>query len=49
MTNPEQPVYIISKGRHESMITSRSLSKISVPHYIAIEPQDLENYEKALD
>tara|TARA_R110000822_G_scaffold86138_1_gene200968 strand:+ start:270 stop:1178 length:909 start_codon:yes stop_codon:yes gene_type:complete len=49
MTNPEQPVYIISKGRHESMITSRSLSKIGVPHYIAIEPQDLENYEKALD
>jgi len=49
MTNPEQPVYIISKGRYESMITSRSLSKISVPHYIAIEPQDLENYEKALD
>ena len=49
MTNPEQPVYIISKGRHESMITSRSLSKISVPHYIAIELQDLENYEKALD
>jgi hypothetical protein len=31
------------------MITSRSLSKIGVPHYIAIEPQDLENYEKALD
>ena len=49
MTNPEHPVYIISKGRHESMITSRSLSKIGVPHYIAIEPQDLENYEKALD
>jgi len=49
MTNPDQPVYIISKGRHESMITSRSLSKIGVPHYIAIEPQDLENYEKALD
>lgn len=49
MTNPEHPVYIVSKGRHESMITSRSLSKIGVPHYIAIEPQDLENYEKALD
>lgn len=49
MTNPDQPVYIVSKGRHDSMITSRSLSKIGVPHYIAIEPQDLENYEKALD
>ena len=47
--NPEHPVYIISKGRHESMFTSRSLSRMKVPHYIAIEPQDEENYEKALD
>lgn len=46
--NPNYPVYIISKGRHESMLTSRSLSKISVPHYIAIEPQDKLNYEEAL-
>ena len=47
--NPKYPVYIISKGRHESMLTSRSLSRMKVPHYIAIEPQDHENYEKALD
>ena len=47
--NPEHPVYIISKGRHESMFTSRSLARMKVPHYIAIEPQDEENYEKALD
>jgi len=49
MTNPKYPVYIISKGRHESMLTSRSLARMKIPHYIAIEPQDLENYEKALD
>jgi hypothetical protein len=47
--NPKYPVYIISKGRHESMLTSRSLARMKVPHYIAIEPQDLDNYEKALD
>lgn len=47
--NPRSPVYIISKGRHTSMFTSRSLSRMRVPHYIAIEPQDEENYEKALD
>ena len=47
--NPEHPVYIISKGRHESMFTSRSLARMKVPHYIAIEPQDEEKYEKALD
>ena len=47
--NPNHPVYIISKGRHETMITSRSLARMKVPHYIAIEPQDEVNYEKALD
>jgi hypothetical protein len=49
MTNPRYPVYIISKGRHESMLTSRSLSRMKVPHSIAIEPQDKDAYEKALD
>jgi hypothetical protein len=49
MTNPKYPVYIISKGRHESMFTSRSLARMCVPHYIAIEPQDEANYEACLD
>ncbi|MEK9696915.1 MAG: hypothetical protein VW270_14230 [Candidatus Poseidoniales archaeon] len=49
MTNPRYPVYIISKGRHESMFTSRSLARMKVPHYIAIEPQDEADYEQALD
>lgn len=49
MTNPIYPVYIISKGRHESMFTSRSLARMKVPHYIAIEPQDEELYDAALD
>ena len=44
MTNPRYPVYIISKGRHESIQTSRSLARMKVPHYIAIEPQDEANY-----
>jgi len=48
-TNPRYPVYIVSKGRADSMITSRSLSRMKVPHNIVIEPQDLEPYEKALD
>ena len=48
-TNPKYPVYIVSKGRHESMITSKSLARMKVPHYIVIEPQDKQNYEDALD
>jgi hypothetical protein len=49
MTNPVHPVYIISKGRHESMLTSKSLARMKVSHYIAIEPQDEKNYNEALD
>lgn len=49
MTNPSYPVYIVSKKRSDSMFTSRSLTRMKVPHYIAIEPQDLENYQLALD
>ena len=48
-TNPKSPVYIISKGRHDTMYTSRSLSRMRVPHYIAIEPQDEELYDKATE
>lgn len=48
-TNPKYPVYIISKGRSDSMFTSRSLARMQVPHYIAIEPQDEDLYEAALD
>ena len=49
MINPDHPVYIVSKGRSDTMITSKSLSRMKVPHYIVIEPQDLKDYDKALD
>ena len=47
--NPDHPVYIVSKGRADTMITSKSLSRMKVPHYIVIEPQDHKSYDKALD
>ncbi len=46
---PQYPLYTISKGRADSMITSKSLSRMKIYHYIAIEPQDEEPYERALD
>lgn len=49
MTNPKHPVYIVSKGRSDSMVTSRSLARMRVPHFIAIEPQDYTAYDEALD
>lgn len=45
--NPRYPIAIVSKGRHESMFTSRSLNRMKVPHYIIIEPQDEQNYLEA--
>jgi hypothetical protein len=48
MTNPQYPIYIPSKGRADSMLTSRSLSRMRVPHYIVVEPQDFDSYQKAL-
>lgn len=49
MTNPTHPIYIPSKGRHDSMITSKSLTRMKVPHYIVVEPQEVADYEKALE
>jgi hypothetical protein len=48
MTNPVNPVYIVSKGRADSSFTSRSLARMKVPHYIIIEPQDEKSYRKSL-
>jgi len=46
--NPLYPIYIISKGRWESRLTSKSLEKMSVPYRIVIEPQELEKYSNVI-
>jgi hypothetical protein len=48
-TNPKYPMYIVSKGRHESMFTSRTFAAMKIPHYIVIEPQDYDRYVVALE
>lgn len=47
--NPQYPVYIISKGRWESRLTSKSLEQIKVPYHIVIEPQEYDEYSKVID
>lgn len=47
--NPSYPVYIISKGRWESRLTSKALEKIGVPYHIVIEPQEYNNYAAVID
>jgi hypothetical protein len=47
--NPRYPVYIVSKGRWDSRLTSKSLERMGVPYHIVIEPQELENYSLVID
>lgn len=47
--NPVHPIYIVSKGRWESRLTSKSLHKLGVPHFIVVEAQEFDAYAKAID
>ncbi len=42
---PKWPIFIPSKGRWAKQLTSRSLQRLGVPHYITVEPQELKDYE----
>jgi hypothetical protein len=46
--NPRYPVYIVSKGRWESRMTSRMLERLHVPYRIVIEPQEYERYSAVI-
>ena len=46
---PQFPLYIPSKGRSEYMITSRALTEMGVRHNIIVEPQQVEDYLKAVE
>jgi hypothetical protein len=47
--NPNYPVYIVSKGRWESRLTSKALERMKVPYSIVIEPQEYEQYASIID
>lgn len=47
--NPRYPIYIISKGRADSRLTSKALEKMRVPYKIVVEPQELEQYAKVIE
>jgi len=46
---PRYPIYIISKGRHKSRHTSKALERMNVPYYIAVEPQEYDDYCSVID
>lgn len=47
--NPSYPIYIISKSRWESRLTSKALEKMKVPYSIVVEPQEYDDYAKVID
>lgn len=47
--NPNFPLYIPSKGRADSRLTSRTLEMMKTPYYIVIEDQEYSQYAKVID
>lgn len=45
---PQYPIYIISKGRSESRLTSKALEAMNVPYRIVIEPQEFDAYSAVI-
>jgi len=43
------PIYIISKGRWESRLTSKALEAMNIPYKIAVEPQEYDEYAAVID
>jgi hypothetical protein len=48
-TTPRYPIYIVSKGRAHSRLTSKTLEEMSVPYYIVVEPSEVEAYAAVID
>ncbi len=47
--NPKYPIYIISKGRADTRLTSKALEAMKVPYRIVIEPQEYHDYASVID
>lgn len=47
--NPQFPVYIVSKGRWETRLTSKHLESIRVPYHVVIEEQEFAQYAAVID
>jgi len=47
--SPRYPVYIVSKGRSYSRLTSRTLEEMNVPYFIVVEPNEFDAYAQVID
>lgn len=46
---PRYPIYIISKGRADSRLTSKAFEWAQVPYHIVVEPQEFDAYAAVID
>lgn len=46
---PRYPIYIVSKGRWESRLTSKALEAMGAPYAIVVEPQEYGDYAAVID
>lgn len=49
LNDPRYPIYIPSKGRHESRRTVKALESMGVPYHIVVEPQEFDSYAAVID
>lgn len=47
--NPKYPIYIISKGRANTIYTSKTLEYMNVPYMIVVEPQEYVQYASVIN
>lgn len=47
--NPKYPLYIVSKGRWKSRLTSKALEKMNVPYHIVVEKKEYKKYARVID
>lgn len=47
--NPQFPIYIVSKGRHETRLTSKAFEAMGVPYSIVVEEQERDAYAAVID
>ena len=47
--NPKYPIYIVSKGRWKTRLTSKALERINVPYYIVVEAHERGEYAAVID
>lgn len=45
---PKYPIYIISKGRWESRLTSKALDKMNIKYFVIVEEHEYSNYVKEI-